>query len=396
MTSSQRPANPLSTRRSSAGQGHVVWLSAPAQSVPDETKYPRNEPPMPGPSLLSMPGFMDHLRWEMHRTNRSGSAFSIAIFATEKGVQNNRSTLCDLSLLLQKRLRSTDILGWYGTKAVAALLLDTNHAGTEKFAKMVVAESGLNGLEVTIRTYPDQSIEWLSAGALANTSETISDGLHQFAANPECSLWKRTLDVIGSIVASVALSPVMLITAVIIKVTSPGPIIFKQTRLGFRGSPFVLLKFRSMSVDSDDQTHRDYAEQFISNQLSAAGQQAHGMPTFKMVADPRVTPFGDFIRKTSIDELPQLLNVLKGEMSLVGPRPPLAYEVEKYKPWHLRRILDVRPGMTGLWQVEGRSTTSFDDMVRLDLKYIDHWSLLLDMRILLKTVKVVLSCKGAH
>jgi lipopolysaccharide/colanic/teichoic acid biosynthesis glycosyltransferase len=114
-----------------------------------------------------------------------------------------------------------------------------------------------------------------------------------------------------------------------------------------------------------------------------------------MVSDPRVTRVGKIIRKTSIDEVPQFFNVLKGEMSLVGPRPPLPYEVQKYEPWHLRRILEVKPGVTGLWQVEGRSTTSFDDMVRLDLRYAQNWSLSLDLRILLKTAKAVFSSKGA-
>ncbi len=374
----------------------MVWLSAATHATHNEREQLRPQAPTRAPALLSMPDFMAHLRWEMQRTNRSASPFSIAIFQTEKRVEENRSVLCDLSRLLQRSLRSTDILGWYGTNAIAALLLHTDQSGTETFAGKVVAESGLTGLQITTRTYPDQSMDLISTGSeIPPSVESLSEGALRFSTAPVISRFKRTLDIVGSIVALVLLSPVMFVTAAAIKMTSPGPIIFSQTRLGFGGTPFVMLKFRSMSVDSDEQTHKEFVERFISNDLPSAEQLERDSGVFKMVSDPRVTPIGAFIRKTSIDELPQLFNVLKGEMSLVGPRPPLSYEVARYKPWHLRRLLDVRPGMTGLWQVEGRSITSFDDMVRLDLNYIDHWSLWLDLKILLKTVKVVLSCKGA-
>jgi lipopolysaccharide/colanic/teichoic acid biosynthesis glycosyltransferase len=150
-----------------------------------------------------------------------------------------------------------------------------------------------------------------------------------------------------------------------------------------------------MYSDVNDQIHREYVTDLIKGELEKINQGDKETPLYKMKSDPRVTPLGQIIRKTSIDELPQFLNVLKGEMSLVGPRPPIPYEVEKYKPWHLRRILEVKPGITGLWQVDGRSTTSFDDMVRLDLRYVQNWSLWLDIKILLKTVKVFLHFKGA-
>jgi lipopolysaccharide/colanic/teichoic acid biosynthesis glycosyltransferase len=150
-----------------------------------------------------------------------------------------------------------------------------------------------------------------------------------------------------------------------------------------------------MQSNVDDQIHREYVTNLIKGDLEKINQGDEGTPLYKMKSDPRVTPAGRIIRKTSIDELPQFLNVLKGEMSLVGPRPPIPYEVEKYEPWHLRRILEVKPGITGLWQVDGRSKTSFDDMVRLDLRYVQNWSLWLDIKILLKTVKVFLSSKGA-
>jgi lipopolysaccharide/colanic/teichoic acid biosynthesis glycosyltransferase len=150
-----------------------------------------------------------------------------------------------------------------------------------------------------------------------------------------------------------------------------------------------------MYWDIDDQIHREYVTNLIKGDLKKINQGDENTPLFKMKSDPRVTRVGKIIRKTSIDELPQFFNVLKGEMSLVGPRPPVPYEVEKYEPWHLRRILEAKPGITGLWQVGGRSRTSFDEMVRIDLRYVQNWSLWLDLRILLKTAKAVFSSKGA-
>jgi lipopolysaccharide/colanic/teichoic acid biosynthesis glycosyltransferase len=207
---------------------------------------------------------------------------------------------------------------------------------------------------------------------------------------------KRALDVVGATIAILLSSPVMLLTAIAVGLTSPGPIILKQVRLGKRGVPFVFYKFRSMVVGGDDRIHREYVTSLISGDLEGLNQGSAERPLYKIKSDPRVTPVGRFIRKTSIDELPQLFNVLKGEMSLVGPRPPLAYEAEKYQSWHLRRILEAKPGMTGIWQVEGRSRTSFDDMVRMDLRYIESSSLIVDLKILIKTVKVVFGCEGAN
>ncbi len=186
----------------------------------------------------------------------------------------------------------------------------------------------------------------------------------------------------------------MLVTALAIKLTSPGPVIFRQTRLGKGGHHFLFMKFRSMTAGNNDRVHREYVLKLIDGQHDQLNQGEQGKPLYKLKNDSRITPVGRIIRKLSIDELPQLYNVLKGDMSLVGPRPPIPYEVEKYKSWHLRRILEVKPGITGLWQVEGRSQTSFEDMVRLDIRYVQNWSLGLDIRILFKTVREVLLPRG--
>jgi lipopolysaccharide/colanic/teichoic acid biosynthesis glycosyltransferase len=190
-------------------------------------------------------------------------------------------------------------------------------------------------------------------------------------------------------------SPLMLITALAVKLTSPGPVIFRQMRIGREGKPFPFYKFRSMRCDSDDTVHREYVKNLIQGRHDEINEGDADDPVYKLRSDSRITAVGRIIRRASIDELPQLFNVLKGEMSLVGPRPPIPYEIENYQPWHMRRLQEVRPGITGLWQVDGRSKTSFDDMVRLDLRYIRNWSLWLDFKILFKTVVVVIRCDGA-
>ncbi len=196
-------------------------------------------------------------------------------------------------------------------------------------------------------------------------------------------LFKRLFDLVLSGVALVVLSPFLLIIAICIKATSKGPIFFKQTRCGLNSRRFTLLKFRTMVVDAE----KKLAELEKHNQMKG--------PAFKMDNDPRVTPIGRFLRKLSLDELPQLWNVLAGDMSLVGPRPPIPKEVERYDNWHRRR-LSMRPGLTCLWQVNGRNKiTDFDDWMKLDLEYIDNWSLWLDLKIVFKTVPVVLIGHGA-
>lgn len=196
-------------------------------------------------------------------------------------------------------------------------------------------------------------------------------------------LFKRAFDVVSSTVAVLLLSPVFVATAVAVRLESPGPIFFRQTRVGKNGRPFKMLKFRSMHVDAEARLES------LRAQNEASG------PVFKMRNDPRVTRVGAFIRRTSLDELPQFLNVLAGEMSIVGPRPPVPAEVKQYQRWQRRR-LSVKPGITCTWQVSGRSDISFDQWMKLDLEYIDTWSLWQDIRICFRTVPAVLLSRGAH
>ena len=212
--------------------------------------------------------------------------------------------------------------------------------------------------------------------------------------SPRYAWWERALKRVFDIAFSLAVlvigSPVFLLIAFLVKTSSPGPVLFRQTRLGLDGEPFDFYKFRSMRHNNDDTAHRDFCAEFI-NGASAEERDK----VFKMVADPRITRIGGFLRRTSLDELPQFWNVLKGEMSVVGPRPPIAYEFEHYQDWHKDR-LRVKPGLTGLWQVSGRSQVGFDEMVMLDLHYISRWSFLLDLRIIARTIPVMVRGDGAY
>ena len=206
---------------------------------------------------------------------------------------------------------------------------------------------------------------------------------------------KRAIDVLGSATALLLLSPLFLVIGAVIKLTSEGPIFFKQQRLGRHGVRFTFLKFRSMYFQNDSKVHRDYVRQLISAKVSN-GQTDDSGGVYKIKDDPRVTRVGRFLRRTSLDELPQFLNVLRGDMSLVGPRPPIPYEVMAYDIWHRRRFLEIKPGITGLWQVEGRSRVKFDEMVRMDIKYAKTWSPWLDIKILFRTPRAVLRGDGAY
>jgi lipopolysaccharide/colanic/teichoic acid biosynthesis glycosyltransferase len=203
------------------------------------------------------------------------------------------------------------------------------------------------------------------------------------------------MDVTGSLILLALLSPIFFLIAAAIKLTSRGPVLFRQQRIGEHGTPFTFLKFRSMYIDNDASQHKEYVHQLIAGQAAKHPTNGNGDGVFKLTNDPRITPVGNFLRRTSLDELPQFVNVLRGEMSLVGPRPPVPYEVEAYATWHRRRLLEAKPGITGLWQVEGRSRVGFDDMVRLDLRYARHCSPWLDLKILWQTPRAVIAGDGA-
>lgn len=212
---------------------------------------------------------------------------------------------------------------------------------------------------------------------------------HNELGNRVYAFWKRILDIVGALLGIVIFLPVILLIAAAIKLTSHGPVLFKQIRIGHRGRPFIFYKFRTMRAANDEGIHKDYVEKLIAGEKQVIPADEEESPIYKMRDDPRVTWVGRFLRKTSLDEIPQFFNVLLGSMSLVGPRPPIPYEVDMYKGWHLRRIMEAKPGITGLWQVYGRNRTNFDEMVRLDLTYVRDRSFWLDVKIILKTALVL-------
>jgi len=272
--------------------------------------------------------------------------------------------------------------------------------------EVIIADPSVPGdalFDVMMRVGRGRGVEFRIAPSLFNFLPRKTE-VDQIGALPMITLFrsplssvarviKRTSDLIISLVATLLLLPFWLVIAVLIKLDSHGPVFYKQERVGMDGRIFLCYKFRTMHAEGDDHAHRDFQRRYIAGEPDSNLGDG-GQPIYKLHADPRITRSGRVLRKASLDELPQLLNVLHGEMSIVGPRPPIPYEVESYALWHRKR-LDMKPGITGLWQVSGRNRLPFDEMVRLDLFYIENWSLLLDLKIILQTLPVMWRGDGA-
>jgi len=351
--------------------------------------------PSRGGDVLSRDFFLTQVHREKRRSDRSDVPLSLVIMRlaahNDFDADDHRDILTDLSF----SMRESDVIGWLGDGVVAFLLPYSEAKAADAFSKLIVGRTDTPTENVQIATYPDPAFDSLLLNALAQVAtrqvSPPSSERKEFSL-----LWaKRAIDIVGASSLLILAAPLMLVTAIAVKLTSPGPVIFRQMRVGRGGKPFPFYKFRSMCCGNDDTAHREYVQNLIQGRHDEINEGDAENPVYKMQSDNRITSVGRVIRRTSIDELPQLFNVLKGEMSLVGPRPPIPYEIEKYQSWHMRRLQEVRPGITGLWQVEGRSKTSFDEMVRLDLRYIRNWSLWLDIKIILKTVFVVIRGDGA-
>ncbi|MGO9089315.1 MAG: exopolysaccharide biosynthesis polyprenyl glycosylphosphotransferase [bacterium] len=347
-------------------------------------------------NILPKHHFVDRLRVEKRRADRSKSPLSVILLSLQNGAVSDQRLTQEFLKSIHENTRETDIKGWVDHDVIGLILPDTDEGGVRHCGEKIANRSGDIKFSMLTGTYPNHLFERLLAEEQGDPDLSPLDLDEPIKIRRSQIALKRVMDIAGSLVGLLLFSPLMFLTAIAIKITSSGPIIFKQFRFGEKGIHFAFYKFRSMQSNADDQIHREYVTNLIKGDLEKINQGDEGTPLYKMKSDPRVTAVGRIIRKTSIDELPQFLNVLKGEMSLVGPRPPIPYEVEKYEPWHLRRILEVKPGITGLWQVDGRSITSFDDMVRLDLRYVQNWSLWLDIKIILKTLKVFIRPNGAH
>ncbi|HEY6807045.1 MAG TPA: sugar transferase [Pyrinomonadaceae bacterium] len=271
--------------------------------------------------------------------------------------------------------------------------------------EVIIADPNVNAetlFEVMIRCGRRRGVEFRIAPSLFNSLPRKTE-IDQIGVLPMIRLFreplsssarllKRTCDIVISALAIGLLFPLWLLIAVLIKLDSRGPVFYSQERVGMDGRLFLVFKFRTMKAGADSEVHRQYQKAFIAGRAEA-NLGDDGKPTYKLQADPRITRIGKLLRRTSLDEVPQLLNVLMGDMSVVGPRPPIPYEVEAYELWHRKR-LDMKPGLTGLWQVSGRNRLPFEEMVRLDLFYIENWSLLLDLKIILRTGLVMIGGEG--
>lgn len=221
----------------------------------------------------------------------------------------------------------------------------------------------------------------------AVTSPGLVQGLEPFFAS-RVPRWKRGMDIVGSVVGLVLFSPIFLLTVILIKAISPGPVFFKQERVGHGGKLFFCWKFRTMKIDADSSVHEKHVRNLINGKASKGDEKL--LVKLDSHDDSRIIPFGGILRISGLDELPQLINVLRGEMSLVGPRPCLAYEAQEYLPWQRQRF-DAVPGLTGLWQVSGKNKTTFTEMVRLDIAYEREKSFLLDIKLLFKTLPAIVT-----
>lgn len=358
-------------------------------------------------SFLSEEHFRRMLSRERKRSERSRKHL-VLMLIDRKGIDNNKTDalLEQIAVVLAASVRETDMAGWFETNAVFGVIFtEFGECAVSTAVKIIEAKMSvelqrafranpLNGFHISFYAFPDG---WEGPGHGKPVEAEFYPDLFEVEKKKKLSLLiKRGMDVVGAVMALILLSPVFLLLAIMVKLASKGPVFFRQQRVGRYGVPFEFLKFRSMYVSTDAAIHKEYVKKFIAGKATPAGSTRDTKVTYKITNDPRVTWIGKFMRRTSLDEIPQFWNVLQGQMSLVGPRPPIPYELETYDIWHRRRLLESRPGITGLWQVHGRSKTTFDEMVRLDLKYSRIWSPMLDVKILLQTPRAVFSGDGAY
>lgn len=343
---------------------------------------------------------------ERKRTERSKAPFVLMLLeiANQSAGRAAAAQESVMSVLLATS-RDTDVVGWYKSNTTIGALFTGLGGGDKSSILMTILSRAtktlrdeltfeqFNLINISLHYYPD---DWDENGPGRPSNPALYPDLSTLASGKQPLLaLKRSIDIVGGLLLSLICLPFCVLIAIAIKATSKGPILFRQMRVGQHGKQFMFLKFRSMYADNDHSIHREYVTKLINNETIEGGMRKADT-VYKLTGDKRITPIGRFLRRTSLDELPQFLNVLLGNMSLVGPRPPIPYELAAYQTWHRRRLLEVKPGVTGLWQVTGRSTVDFDAMVRLDLKYATSWNPWLDIKILLRTPFAVIRGSGAY
>ena len=380
--------------------------SRPANSRIRSAELPPSQSRVAPGEVLHEETFHRMISLERKRSERSQRPFVLLLIDTGRNQPGDKPSrvLLDMLSALQGATRETDVTGWYTTNSVVGVMfteivLDNNAVLSTILSRVGAVLRGrldtdqFSRIKFSFHVFPD---DWDSQDQERPSNPTLYPDLEKRQeSNRLGRATKRMIDVLGSLLLLAILSPVFFMIAAAIKLTSRGPVLFQQKRIGEHGTPFTFLKFRSMYMNNDSSEHKEYVRQLIAGQAEKKSANGNGTGVFKLTNDPRITPVGRMLRRSSLDELPQLINVLRGEMSLVGPRPPVPYEVEAYATWHRRRLLEAKPGITGLWQVYGRSRVEFDDMVRLDLRYARDCSPLLDLKILLQTPRAVMSGDGA-
>ena len=359
-------------------------------------------------AVLNQESFLRVIAVERKRTERSQVHFLLMLveFGSGSVTERQKKSLHRIIESLHNCTRDTDFVGWYQENVSIgvvftslepesrASILNTILKRVSDSFKNDLTDEEFSQIQISFHFFPD---DWDQ-----NNSGTPSNqALYPDLANAEKDkrrllILKRMVDVVGSSILLLICSPVFFACALAVRLTSRGPILFRQQRVGQHGKCFTFYKFRSMHVNNDDAVHKEFVTKLIANQTEFVPADGSASNVYKLTKDRRITPVGHFLRRSSLDELPQLLNVLKGDMSLVGPRPPIPYELAVYQTWHRRRLLEVKPGITGLWQVTGRSQVSFDEMVRLDLRYAMTWTPWMDLKILLRTPSAVIKGSGAY
>jgi lipopolysaccharide/colanic/teichoic acid biosynthesis glycosyltransferase len=364
--------------------------------------------PVEDRGVLNEEAFHRMISLERKRTERSGKPFLLMLLDMGNGLLSDKSekALDKILSALSLSTRETDITGWYKKNSVVGVMftefgaedrnsiLSTIMTRVSETLRNNLSSRQFGVISISFHLFPE---EWNQDIPQRPSNPTLYPDLtRRDNAKKFFCVTKRIMDIAGSALALLLFAPILLVIAIAIKLTSEGPVFFRQKRVGQYGEQFTFLKFRSMYFNNDASEHKQFVQQMIAGNPVSNGSDKTGPAVYKLTKDRRVTRVGGFLRRTSLDELPQFWNVLKGEMSLVGPRPPVGYEVEAYDIWHRRRLLEAKPGITGLWQVKGRSRVTFDEMVRLDLRYAKTWSPWMDVKILLQTPAAVMFGDGAY
>jgi lipopolysaccharide/colanic/teichoic acid biosynthesis glycosyltransferase len=377
----------------------------------DKTVNPANpllESPFVGArEVLKEETFKRMIAIERKRTERSRVPFLLMLLdaGDHQSSRKNGKALENVLSVLPTSIRETDVIGWYTDQTTIGVIF-TGLSCNDKTSILSVILSKVsctlrdqltadqfNQVSISFHFFPD---DWDCDKPGRPSNPTLYPDLqNQDKRTGSMLRIKQTMDIVGSALILVLCTPLLLIIALAIKSSSKGPVLFRQQRVGQYGRCFTFLKFRSMRTNNDHSVHKEYATKLIAGQVEHKSFNGNSKGVYKLTGDSRVTRLGTFLRRTSLDELPQLVNVLKGDMSLVGPRPAIPYELAAYQTWHRRRVLEVKPGITGLWQVTGRSRVKFDEMVRLDLRYATSWSPWLDIKILMRTPRAVIGGTGA-